>query len=64
VFPVDYVTPVIFMVVYAASFVLLLVSIRRGIRTSAAQFFLYLSSLLCGVVTFRSASVGVTRGPF
>jgi ATP-binding cassette subfamily C (CFTR/MRP) protein 1 len=53
IFPVDYVTPVVYLVTYLTSLVMLWLSLKRGIRTSAAQFFLFFASLVCGAVTFR-----------
>ena len=53
VFTVDYVTPVVFVVTYVASFSLTLLTLNRGVRTSPSQFFLFLTSLICGAITFR-----------
>ena len=54
IYPADYVAPVVFLITYAVSFLLLLMSLKYGIRTSPAQFYLYFSSVVCGTVTFRS----------
>ena len=53
IFPVDYVTPVVYCVTYVMSFLVTLLSVKRGIRTSPSQFFLYLTSTICGIITFR-----------
>ena len=53
VFAIDFVTPVVYLLTFSTSLVLLLFSMKRGIRTSPAQFYLFFASLVCGAVTFR-----------
>lgn len=46
--------PSVFLLSYLTSLVFLLLELRFGVRTSAAQFFFYLTSVICGAVTLRS----------
>jgi hypothetical protein len=52
--PVDFLTPVVYFVTYVTSFSMTVLSVKSGIRTSPSQFFLYLFSVICGALTFRS----------
>ena len=51
---VDYITPVIFILSFLMSLVLLLLSQRYGVHTSYTQFFFYLLSVVCGAPILRN----------
>lgn len=54
IYPVDYVTAIIYFLSYLWSLFLLLMSLKHGVMTSPTQFFFYLASAICGAITLRS----------
>eukprot|EP00095_Tigriopus_kingsejongensis_P005628 maker-scaffold335_size202896-snap-gene-1.27 protein:Tk05628 transcript:maker-scaffold335_size202896-snap-gene-1.27-mRNA-1 annotation:"multidrug resistance-associated protein 1 isoform x3" len=54
VFGVDYVTTAVFILTYLVSFLAQLLSMRYGVHTSPAQFYLYFFSAIFGGITLRS----------
>ena len=61
VYPVDYITASVFLLSYILSLDFLILAIRYGIRTSTAQFFFYLISVICEGINFRSAVRRITH---
>jgi ATP-binding cassette subfamily C (CFTR/MRP) protein 1 len=52
---IEYVTPVVFATFFLISLLLLLLSLKYGVQTSATQFFYYTLAVICGAPILRYA---------
>ena len=61
VYPSNYFYEIVFLICHIISFVLLITSLRYGLRRSFAQFLFYLLSVVCEIIVLRSCIITIPR---